>query len=280
MLDNPYIQINNRKFFLTEQGKEYYQIQLANGLSYKKLAEEIQITPDTLSKLCRKNNIAKDNRRKFTLNSFYFSKIDTKEKAYWLGFLAADGSINESRGRIDLELQTSDREHIQKFLTAIGSNKEIKERKVNHQQYNLAYCHLNSTQMVKDLIKLGLHQNKSLDLLFPTDEQVPQNLKIYWILGYFDGDGCFCSWQEKNLIRFYTSFTGTENVLFGINKFFNFDNKLTQEHNCQNGTKRVQYTEGKSKLWLNQAYDKDSIQFCLQRKYNKYQDTLLARGEK
>lgn len=31
---------------------------------------------------------------KYKYNKDYFSKIDTSDKVYWLGFLYADGSIN------------------------------------------------------------------------------------------------------------------------------------------------------------------------------------------
>ena len=41
----------------------------------------------------RKNG---DNLKKYTANYNFFEKIDTEEKAYWLGFIAADGHV--SRG--------------------------------------------------------------------------------------------------------------------------------------------------------------------------------------
>lgn len=37
--------------------------------------------------------------RKHTLNEKYFDKIDTEHKAYWLGFLWADGSISKTATR-------------------------------------------------------------------------------------------------------------------------------------------------------------------------------------
>ena len=33
------------------------------------------------------------NRRKYNVNDSYFEKIDTEHKAYWLGFIYADGYI-------------------------------------------------------------------------------------------------------------------------------------------------------------------------------------------
>lgn len=42
---------------------------------------------------------AAGNERSYALQEDYFDKIDTQEKAYWLGFIAADGCIGEQRGK-------------------------------------------------------------------------------------------------------------------------------------------------------------------------------------
>ena len=60
---------------------------------------------------------------KYTYNENYFKIIDSEEKAYWLGFLYADGCItrfyrNEKLKSMSLELtlQSNDIEHLKKFL--------------------------------------------------------------------------------------------------------------------------------------------------------------------
>lgn len=280
MADSNYISVIKRKYYLTPKGVEYLAEQLEAGRSYKSLGEELGVNPDTLSILCKTNNIARDNRRTFTINHNYFNQIDTKEKAYWLGFFAADGYISESKDYVSLGLQSRDKEHIEKFLKAIGSNKPVKMIKTNKQQYDQAYVAINSTQMVSDLKRHGVFQNKSLLLKYPSDDSIPKDLQIYWILGYFDGDGSINSWQDGSLTRFRTSFTGTEDVLNGINTYLGNENNLHKEHKCENGTMSLAYTEGKSKQWLDRAYDNESIKFCLERKYQLYQSVLIARDEK
>ena len=44
----------------------------------------------------KRNNIKITNKNKINrrINSNYFSKIDSPIKAYWLGFLYADGSVD------------------------------------------------------------------------------------------------------------------------------------------------------------------------------------------
>ena len=60
------------------------------------------------------------------LKEDYFEKIDTKEKAYWLGYLFADGYIqilkNNSR-RIEMYIQKKDEWLINKFAECINANK-------------------------------------------------------------------------------------------------------------------------------------------------------------
>lgn len=57
-------------------------------------------------------------------------------------------------------------------------------------QYNLASLEINDDNIVKDMISLGLHPNKSLTIDFPT--KIPKDFLHSFILGYFDGDGSIC----------------------------------------------------------------------------------------
>lgn len=42
----------------------------------------------------------------------YFENIDTEEKAYWLGFLYADGYVNANEDKIELCLAEKDFHHL------------------------------------------------------------------------------------------------------------------------------------------------------------------------
>lgn len=44
-----------------------------------------------------------------------FKAIDTEEKAYWLGFLYADGNISKDKNVIELSLKESDIEHLKQY---------------------------------------------------------------------------------------------------------------------------------------------------------------------
>lgn len=134
--------------------------------------------------------VSEGKYRKYTLNQNYFDQIDTHEKAYWLGFLFADGYNHETRGEVKLCLKKDDGPHIQAFLTAIGSNQPLKIHACNLKS--------NSTQVVicnksfsRRLAELGCFQAKSFNIRFP---KIEDQFAVSFMLGYFDGDGSICDY--------------------------------------------------------------------------------------
>ena len=49
-----------------------------------------------------------------------FETIDTEEKAYWLGFMYADGYIGASRYSVGINLSLKDIDHLKKFCKYMG----------------------------------------------------------------------------------------------------------------------------------------------------------------
>lgn len=157
------------------------------------LEEKYKITSVTISKHLKKNKIEiRDPLQKYNYDEDYFEVIDTEEKAYWLGFLGADGCINESKTykSLELGLKAEDKDHIEKFVIAIkGDLSMIKDRttraagKIFHSNRVTVNC----TKMAKDLIDKGVTPKKSFTLQFPPFLQ--SNLLGPYMRGYFDGDG-------------------------------------------------------------------------------------------
>jgi len=57
---------------------------------------------------------------KYKINDSVFSVIDNNEKAYWIGFLAADGYVDYKTNRIGLKLKLGDIKHLEKFKTFLN----------------------------------------------------------------------------------------------------------------------------------------------------------------
>ena len=142
---------------------------------------------------------------KYSCNEAYFSSIDTEEKAYWLGFLYADGYIQSKRKhssrKVGISLKESDFEHLKKFSQAIGYNGSI-HHYVSKSSYadNCEYCRLliSAPQMADDLIAKGCIEHKTDCVLFPDENIVPLNLMRHFVRGYFDGNGCITHGQVVN----------------------------------------------------------------------------------
>lgn len=137
----------------------------------------------------------------------YFSQIDSEEKAYWLGFLFADGCVREfSDGRKSVNVSQKGADHPALFLKAIESPYTPKLKKNKNGEWYDATIY--SHTMFDDLFRLGCVPQKSNILLPPTI-----NLGIYtrdFIRGYNDGDGGFYRNQDRLRMR------GTYNFLMWI----------------------------------------------------------------
>lgn len=203
-----------------------------------------------------------------------FKIIDNEYKAYWLGFLYADGNIGSKEDKIELSLAEKDIKHIEKFRDFIGIN-----NKISYRQKTKAYRFSFRSQNCKeDLIDKGCFPKKSLSLKFPREEQVPSYLIRHFIRGYFDGDGWFCNTENGCL---QIGLIGTEDFLKSFLHLMrgkiNVNNKIFNVHR-ENGAKRYVFSKEQDiKTFLNYIYKNSNI--YLDRKYAHYID-FIKNGRK
>lgn len=171
------------------------------GCSINQIHEEFGISKKSFSLYLKKQNI--EIRHGFTktendADENFFELIDTPEKAYWLGFIAADGCVvsKNNTHRLIIELNKIDALHLVKFRDALQSNIEIKKR-ANRPTVVLA---INRLKIASDLIRHGCVQNKTVDGF--VDLEAIKGFESHYIRGYFDGDG----FVEKNYKRYRASF--------------------------------------------------------------------------
>lgn len=126
------------------------------------------------------------------INHNYFKVIDDEHKAYWLGFLYADGYNNEKFYQVEITLKDEDKYILEELKKDCESIYDIKYKEVNLNG-KIFPCNrltLYSKEISQDLKKLGCMQKKSLIIKFPTEKQVPNSLIHHFMRGYFDGNGC------------------------------------------------------------------------------------------
>ena len=207
-----------------------------------------------------------------TNNIRNFEIIDTEEKAYWLGFLYADGSVGSTDNRIELGLAEKDLNHIEKFKEFIGV-----PNKISYRPQTKSYRYIfKSIPCKEDLIKQGCMPKKSLILKFPTEQQVPNYLIKHFIRGSSDGDGSFSHTSSC----FQVGIIGTEDFIKGflnIIEIQNKNNKIFTVHR-EDGAKRYVFS-GLNDVtnFLNWIYKDATI--YLDRKYNHYLD-FINNGSK
>lgn len=221
-------------------------------------------------------------RRKFSLNDNYFTQIDTLEKAYWLGFLYADGYITTQTHNIGISLQIADKEHLNKFKNAINFTGEVKTYKqtsgyMRKENIEPLYCRLSfsSKIMKKHLIELGMLENKTLILKFPNSNQVPEYLLSHFIRGFMYGNGSITHAYMRNTSKktYALKFCGTQEILNGIQDFFGTNIKLTTYKN--RNAYNLDYGGNQQILRLLNIIYKDATKnIYLDRKYNKYKQII------
>lgn len=127
------------------------------------------------------------------LRTKYFLAIDTKEKAYWLGFLFADGCIirHPRTIQIQLKLRRADEETIDRFCECLrlekGKKDYVREREKDGTISEKIRIRFASREMGRSLLKHGLEFRKSKIIEYP---RLPRrHLELAFLLGYYDGDG-------------------------------------------------------------------------------------------
>lgn len=158
-------------------------------------------------------------KSKNEINENYFDKIDNARKAYWLGFIMADGSIyhykNDDKMQFEIKIQEKDKKLLEEFAQDISfplDKIKTKEEKrcetitvsVSLRTYNKNFCN--------SLIKYGITDLKSGNETFPK-KMLPVEFYKDFVRGLWDGDG---SVSDKRLYIGSMSL----NLISQLSKFF------------------------------------------------------------
>lgn len=229
-------------------------------------------------------------KRYYTCNYNYFHSIDSEEKAYWLGFIMADGCLLHSerirhlktqdslqiRDYLQISLSSVDRKHLEKFSDSLCSTYPINDYFVGKSGYKPGSPYsriiIEDKIICEDLKTNGVFPKKQLKEKYPTN--LDSQYDLAFIRGFFDGDGCLsCHKNKHGNPEYEFSFTGTKEILISIANILGLtitDKTLKQRHperNLNNYTMKFCGTLQTLKV-MNMLYDNASI--YLDRKYNKY----------
>lgn len=175
---------------------ENFIIQNHGILSYREMSQKLNRTYSSIENKARRLGLKK--KSKYNYNSSFFEIINSEEKAYWLGFIYADGYVNVQDNRhfeLGIELQYSDNNHLKKFNKSLNGNIEVKDRYRNggfernkDKIFHFCSIRLYNQQMVTDLSQYGIVNNKTY-IKQHISNLIPKHLLQHFIRGFFDGDG-------------------------------------------------------------------------------------------
>jgi hypothetical protein len=245
-------------------------IELSKDKTQKEIAEIFKVSSSTIGRILKKNNIKTNrsrlNESKLYFNMNYFDDIDTNEKAYWLGFIAADGCLKSNKVR----LVSKDEEVIVKFKNAIESEhkivRSITTDKRSGKKYELFIISITNNIFTKKLEKF-INIDKSNNFNLP---KIDNSLYPFFLAGMFDGDGSFSIYGcNKNKIK--ASLISTKECLEQIINLLEVEINLKKRPTIiKHYTTYRFYLYKYSTYFLDYIYNEKYKTIYLSRKYNKY----------
>ena len=227
--------------------------------SLEEIGKNYNVSRKVMTRWVRQSGYDIYPKKQLDYHDHLFEIIDSEEKAYWLGFIFADGYVSD---RYDFEVSLSIKDI--KQLEKLGKfmNKEVKTDSFR--------CRIGivNKRLVKSLNKYGVVPRKSLILKFPDNlnsEMIP-----HFIRGYFDGDGCIYLGGNMTKTKSHAiSLLGTLDMLQNIEKHFktNVFYSHDERHHKDCHSFRVTKTKDIVKI-LDYMYKDSNI--YLERKYKNY----------
>lgn len=133
-------------------------------------------------------------RYAYRLDDSFFDVIDTQAKAYWLGFITADGCVESGkvgangwqRNLLCVKLKQSDAGHLEKLRSALSAESPVRAIPQRDGSAAAAEIAFSSGRLTGSLIRLGVTPRKSLTV---TPWDGPAALMRHYWRGMVDGDG-------------------------------------------------------------------------------------------
>lgn len=259
--------------------KQFLKECLEKGMSSRDIEKlpNVNIKRSAISYYIHKYNLESFMKyKKLQYNENYFNSIDSKEKAYILGYLLADGYITNSQ--LEFGCALTDKEILDFIAEQLNANVNIdKTFDKKTRRFPRARIKIENKKIVKDLLRyaIGRKENRT----FP---YINKDLQHYMLLGFFDGDGCLTWGKRKDRNRLWqkVSFTSSYKLLYAIQKLLQKLKITSSLHPKTNENCYVLELASKEdvKKILSYMYgDEDFI--VLHRKFDKYNALRLELGE-
>lgn len=243
-----------------------------NSIQHKAKKLKLKLNKQTKTDICRRGSFKRPNVHIFDETPFL--KVQTKEIAYLLGLMWADGYLCKSNGVIGMSIVSSDFNDIKDIINLTGNWVINHRHRVNRQPQSSITT---TNPQLFSLLKEKLYHLKSGYSCQTIVNHIPSSLQKYWWRGYSDGDGCFY-WNQKSKYVIYTlastydqDWTAVEAILKKLDILYKIHRREQSGQNGKTHKSSIIRITGKSNIikWGNFLYsDWDGIGF--QRKRDKW----------
>lgn len=237
---------------------EFIKLAHSYGAAVKTLASSIYHTsPKNVEELLVELGLERNQANIHNYDIDQFNSIDCQYKAYWLGYIFADGA-NQEKG-LNFSVNIDKLDHIRELAKFLGDDPEKIQVKNNYVKYKIY-----SKELFNKLTNLGSTSPKT-NMFFP---EIKQELYSHFLRGYLDGKSSLTVSEKSREWRL--SISGNLNILNNIIKNSPIDLKISKNssgYNCIviSGNQRMcKFAE-----WLY----KDATIYYPDR-YQKYQELL------
>ena len=219
------------------------------------------------------------------INENFFEAIDTEQKAYFLGFLFADGCNSPNKNRLEVSLAKQDRDILEKLsrllLCGNVNIKEYKRKNKNKNSQDKVALYIINKKVSQDLAKWGCVPRKTFVLKFP---DILAGLCHHFIRGYFDGDGSLTLANRKGTFNAYFSIVSTKEMLERISEYMvnlgvhyainkrhkerKNNNFTLRVHGCKQIQKVCDFLYKNATVFLDRKFENYKLLMCRKRRKN------------
>jgi hypothetical protein len=254
-------------------------------VSAPQIAKEFNKNVKTIWRILKANNVKartiSEAKKKYTCKDDFFSKIDTEEKAYWLGVLFADGNVSKKASNSgQIFLSSVDKDWVTSFMKSINSTNE--PRKEVHKKFKkiIWKAQITSAKMYDDLVFLGCTPKKTHTIRIP---KLKDDLMHHFIRGYFDGDGTvgiYKNLKEHNWKILKSGFcSGSKEFIKDLldiipvkNKTIRFSSVYFTQHSLKDTINLYHYMYKDANVFLNRKKEKFDEYFKTYKPRKRFND--------
>lgn len=194
------------KYEMTKNDKDNLLKYYTEGISLNAMYSITKIPKRQIAKFFKDNDL--NLTKRYNVIENYFDNIDTKEKAYWLGYIYCDGFVGSGKYN-NIVLSSIDEVIIDSLineLIASGNNCVKKQREPDGQISNFSTNTLHEIRFSNKHIKETLSGYNIIpnrkDKIFLDISVIPDELKMHTLYGMIDADG---SVENNGVVSLYAT---------------------------------------------------------------------------